>query len=339
MQQSIRESLYSELERSNHPFSGMIHFTDQAPNRVLARKASRDGSLATLDLSEASDRVSNQHVRLLFASTPFLSGVVQAVRSRKADVDGHGVIRLSKYASMGSALTFPIEAMVFLTIIFMAISEELNTPLSEKLIKSFKGRVRVYGDDIVVPVEFADCVIRRLSDFGHRVNTGKSFWNGKFRESCGGDYYDGHDVTVVKVRRLFPESRRDAEAVLSTVSLSNQLYKAGCWRAADFVANELNRKKIPTPLVSEDSPVHGLVSYMGVTPSTRTCEFLQIPLVYGIVETSKPPRNSISGLPALNKTLVSDLDTLGVRFLDPEHLERSGRPRTVRITSKWARQV
>ncbi len=199
--------------RSNHNSGfGVVGFTHQEPNQRLACEGSLSGELATLDLSEASDRVSNQLVRAMVDNYPNLAEGIDACRSRKADVPGHGVIRLAKFASMGSALTFPIEAMVFSTVVFMAIAravadetgDESRARVDTGLILRHRSGVRVYGDDIVVPVRFVQRVVEYLNLFGFKVNSNKSFWTGKFRESCGKEYYDGHDVSVVRVRRLFP---------------------------------------------------------------------------------------------------------------------------------------
>ena len=109
-----------------------IGFKEQEPNRLMALRGSINCSLATLDLSEASDRVLNRHVELLLSRFPRLSEAVQAVRSTKADVPGQGVIPLSKFASMGSALCFPMEAMVFVTIVFAAIAYERREPITDR---------------------------------------------------------------------------------------------------------------------------------------------------------------------------------------------------------------
>jgi hypothetical protein len=69
---------------------GFVGFSQQYPNRYMALRGSREGDLATLDLREASDRVSNRHVELLLRRWPSLSRAVQATRSLKADVPGPG---------------------------------------------------------------------------------------------------------------------------------------------------------------------------------------------------------------------------------------------------------
>ena len=318
----------------------LVGWSDQTPNQRLARSGSRNGRLATLDLSEASDRVSNQHVRLLLANHPNLFGAVDACRSRKADVFGK-VIRLAKFASMGSALCFDMEYIVFLTIVFVAIERELKRPLALRDVKSLKGRVRVYGDDIIVPVEFALPVSETLESFGLKVNSDKSFWSGKFRESCGKDYYDGHDITLVKVRQVFPSGRKDVPELVSTVSLRNQLYFAGYWGCAAWLDEELE-SLIPFPIVPDTSPVLGRHSFLDSYKLSRPLHRdLHCPVVQGYVVASESPISRLDGHGALLKCLtqleLSD-DSTDTRFLPAssvKHLERSGRPHAVRIKLRW----
>jgi hypothetical protein len=330
-QQAIAESLVENLEGKTNPFSSMIGFTDQNPNREMAREGSLSGGLATLDLSEASDRVSNQLVRRLVHRFPHLAEGLDATRSRKADVPGHGVIRLAKYASMGSALCFPVEAMVFLTIVFCGIEESLNTQMTRGLISRFRGQVRVYGDDIIVPVDFAQAVVGKLEDFGLRVNTRKSFWTGRFRESCGKEYYCGEDVSIVRVRTVLPTSRQDATELVSTVSLRNQFYQLGYWRVARWLDDQLEGL-IPFPVVTEDSSVLGRVSFLGYEIQ-KWDQKLHRPLVRGMVLQANPPESLLDGWGALLKFFLKRGDD---PFEDEEHLMRSGRPRSVSTKPRWA---
>jgi len=337
-QQAIAEILVEGIE-GDDILSSFVGFRDQTPNQEMARIGSLTGTLATLDLSEASDRVSNQLVRTLVTHWPHLAGALDATRSRKADVPGRGVIRLAKYASMGSALCFPIEALVFATIIFLGIQDELGRPLTKRDLKSLKGQVRVYGDDIIVPVDYVQAVIRRLEDFGLRVNAGKSFWTGKFRESCGKEYYAGEDVTIVRVRRVFPSSRQDADEVISLVSLRNQLYKAGSWRTCMWLDDEI-RKLIPFPVVSDTSPVQGRHSFLGFQAERyETGETMQRPLVKGAIVKSTLPRNSVSGEFALLKYFLRRDANDSLPAIDREHLTRSGRPDSVDIKIRWASAI
>jgi hypothetical protein len=331
-QQGVLESLVNHLEGFDNPTRWLCGFQDQRPNRRMALEGSLYGELATLDLSEASDRVSNQLVREMVAHWPNVAAALDATRSRKADVLGK-TYRLAKFASMGSALCFPVEAMVFATIIFCGIEEALNRQLSKKDIQSFKRRVRVYGDDIIVPVDFAIQVVGKLEDFGLRVNTGKSFWTGKFRESCGREYYDGHDVSIVRVRSMLPSRPGDAHELVSTVSLRNQLYFAGYWRVCRWL-DVLIGDLIPFPHVGPDSSVLGRHSLLVSYETQRMCPRTHAPLVKGRVVSAEIPPSYLEDSGALLKYF---LKRGAEPFADRKHLERSGRPRTVRTKTRWAR--
>jgi hypothetical protein len=334
MQQAILRELVPLLERSDNLCSNFIGFTDQTPNQEMAREGSLTGELATLDLSEASDRVSNQLVRCLFSPFTWFSRGLDATRSRKADVPGHGVIRLAKFASMGSALCFPIEAMVFVTLVFYGIEKVLRRPLTNKDLLDFVGKVRVYGDDIIVPVDYVHSVVSTLQDFGLVVNENKSFWTGKFRESCGKEYYDGHDVSIVKVRHLLPSRRSDVPEIISTVSLRNQLNAACAWETVEYLDRHLERF-IPLPHVLPSSQGLGRHDLSGSYDTDRTCPNLQKPLVKAAVVVARPPVSSLDGPGALLKWFLN----CGDEPLDKDHLERYGRPDTVYIKYRWVSPV
>jgi len=347
-QQSILRA-FLETWKQDSFLSRVIGFDDQDPNRDLARSGSLSGELATLDLSEASDRVSNQHVLALLSDYPLLLGAIQACRSRKADVPGHGVIRLSKFASMGSALCFPIEAMVFLTIIFMGIQAESNAPLSrDTLIKRYRRQVRVFGDDIIVPKDNVLSVVDKLHAFGYVVNISKSFWTGRFRESCGRQYFNGEDVSVVRVREMLPTQRQDASAVISAVSLRNQLYWAGCWETVVWLDDFLGKLMKHYPIVAPTSALLGRESVLGyqfqrLDPNTHS------PLTKGFSVSAESPLDKLEGPGALLKCLIRMLDKEDplirnlpskyevdyAKIADSEHLERSGRPKHVSIKLGW----
>jgi hypothetical protein len=328
-QQGILESFVRAIE-SDDLLSSLVGFADQVPNQDLARQGSLFGDLASLDLSEASDRVSNQLVRTLFAPFPNLSAGLDATRSRKADVFGHGVLRLAKFASMGSALCFPVEAIVFLMIILYSIEQELNSPLTYKQVQRLIGRVRVYGDDIIIPVEYVRPVVSNLQTFGFAVNAEKSFWTGKFRESCGKEYYDGEDVSIVRVREMLPTQRVHVPEIISTVDLRNRLYMNGLWTAAGNLDNIL-RRLIPLPNVLPESPALGRFSFMGYDAQKEDPN-LHKPLVRAYVVSAESPPSFLEGSDALLKCFLKRGEQ---PFADRRHLERAGRPTAVNIKLRW----
>lgn len=357
--QKALQTMFYEVIEGHNSLSSFVGFTDQGPNRDLARKGSIDGSLATLDLSEASDRVGVLHVEHLLRNHPHLRGAVFACRSTKAAVPGYGIVPLAKFASMGSALTFPLEAMVFATVIFVGIEESLGHPLTRHDIESFRGSVRVYGDDIVVPVAHVQAVIACLERFGFKVNARKSFWRSSFRESCGKEYFAGHDVSIIRVRHLLPRSRRNVTDLVGAVDFRNQAYKSGLWSTAKHLDAVL-RRMISFPTVSDTSPVLGRHSFLGYETG-RLNPRTQSPEVKGWTVRPVLPENGIDGYDALLKVLLQGVPSgsgfvplssellerpseaavhwsafLDGGALDEEHLRRSGRPVCVDIKHGWA---
>jgi hypothetical protein len=321
---SFREAMRGTI------LDSFIGLDDQTPNQRLARQGSVGQGLATLDLSEASDRVSSEIVSSLLADHRHFHDAAFACRSRRAQLPSGDVISLAKFASMGSAMCFPMEAAVFLTAIFVGIERDLGRYLTRRDIQSYVGRVRVFGDDIIVPVDHVHSVIASLEYFGLKVNTRKSFWNGKFRESCGKEYYDGTDVSVVRVRRTIPSSRRNVQEIISTVSLRNQLFLVGLESAVDLLDDRMRRILRHYPIVQESSPVLGRLSYDLGNPDIKMIH--SIPKVKGWMVRPVIPYNEISDWPALRKCLSSLEDRPVGAFVDgSDHLRRSGRPRVVDI--------
>ena len=334
-QQAVAEAFIEALSSDNIGGLFIGDLSDQEPNRKMARQGSLDGSLATLDLSEASDRVSNQLVEYMLAGFTHLRDAVQACRSLRADVPGHGTIPLVKFASMGSALTFPIEAMIFTIIAFIGIEKELGHRLTVKDVQSFDGQVRVFGDDIIVPTTYARSVMSHLELYGFKVNQHKSFWSGNFRESCGKEYFRGHDVSVTKLRRIAPSSLKDAQEVISWVSFRNQLSLAGFSSTLvpidSFLAKIL---KGYFPRVGPDSPLLGRIEPSGIYDVEGYDPFLHSPVSKGWLERAVLPINELDGEGALLKHFLKRGE---LPFADGNHLKRSGRPLVVGIKLGRAR--
>ena len=188
-QQGLMRKLYDILETNYHT-RGQINFTDQRINKELARQASLDGSLATLDLKDASDMVSLELVRKVFP--PDWVECLEACRSEETILPNGEVVKLNKFAPMGSACCFPVEALVFWS----------NAVATIRLARGRNPRVFVYGDDIICDVGDSALIMVGLEAIGLKVNRDKSYVGGMFRESCGGDYHNGYDVTPVRVRKV-----------------------------------------------------------------------------------------------------------------------------------------
>ncbi len=278
-QQALMGEIYHLIQSS--PLDGILGFQDQLRNQELAREASITGKLATLDLSEASDRVHWWLVQQLVKGFPHLRDYLDATRSQRAEVEGYGVIPITKFASMGSALTFPIEAMIFTVVALMGMGERGEHPIS---VARLRGVLSVYGDDIIVPTDRVASVIEHLEAFGFKVNRSKSFWRGYFRESCGKEYYKGQDVSVQKLRQDFPTSQKDAAAIASLIDFRNRCYTAGLWGVVRKLDTET--KKFVPVVPSRDSEA-GLVHVTYLSPDQKTrynrhlqCQEVKVPYLH-----------------------------------------------------------
>lgn len=153
-----------------------IDLNDQTKNRKLAHKGSIDGSLATIDLESASDNISLAIVELLLP--PQWYQLILDLRSPFGTLPNGDKIKYEKVSSMGNGFTFELESLIF-----WALSSSVSDFVS------------VYGDDIVCNTKDFNEVVDVLTYAGFKVNHTKTFSVGYFRESCGGHYFNGHDVT------------------------------------------------------------------------------------------------------------------------------------------------
>jgi len=197
-----------------------VDLRDQSMNQHLAFRGSMNGSLATLDLSSASDTISREIVYELLPVEWAL--LLDACRCSSFDYEG-STIQLEKFSSMGNGFTFALESLIF-----WALSSSCNDD----------GFASVYGDDIIVPTDSVPLVKAVLDAAGFIINMEKSFWTGPFRESCGADYFRGIDIrpyyqktliTPAELFRLhnFYVRRRDderAKIVRSQINPSLRIY-------------------------------------------------------------------------------------------------------------------
>lgn len=267
-QQGLRSELYKRIEDSELS-SGHVNFTDQGINRKLALTSSLTGELATIDLKGASDRVYHDLAIEMFNCNPDLKGAILACRSTHVKMpDGTVIGPLRKFASMGSALCFPVEAMYFYTICVVALLRGQNRPVTRSEIYKLSRNVYVYGDDILVPAKWAAVVVDHLQKYHCKVNMSKSFWTGKFRESCGMDAYDGLEITPTYIRHLRPNSKRQAKDVVSWVKTANLFAKRGYVATSSYMFDVCEKILGTLPTVDERSSALGRVrQYQGTLPS------------------------------------------------------------------------
>lgn len=173
-----------------------LKLKDQTHNQKLAKEGSVTGKLATMDLSMASDCVSKNLVSSLLPLEWY--SLMDALRTPQVTYDG-ALYNLEKFSSMGNAFTFELETLIFYALSF-AVCEHLQLETT---------KVSTFGDDIIVPTEAYETLERTLTYCGFVVNSDKSFYKGRFRESCGADYLDGFAIrpfyqkTLINGRTLY----------------------------------------------------------------------------------------------------------------------------------------
>lgn len=249
IQQGLWRSMKVLLE--SHPFTrGHVNFSDQTVNQKLARKASVNGSFATLDMKDASDRVSLKLTERLFSSHPKLWKCMMACRSKFTEMPDGTHVELHKFAPMGSALCFPVESVVHYALAIASVMMHSNLTYLQA-----RKCVYVYGDDLIIATRYARDVMKDLTYCGLMFNPSKCFLSGPFRESCGMDAFKGTQVTPIRWRKPWPVTRQDAEAISSLSECASAFYRSSYFRVAELLWKELEGVvgKLPTIPASWDS--------------------------------------------------------------------------------------
>jgi hypothetical protein len=336
-QQALRTFFYDRLEGSRLT-RGHIGFTDQTVNQKLALKASSDRGMSTIDLSEASDRVPLSLAIHMLSWNPVLLEAVLACRSDRARLPNGEIIHpLLKFASMGSALCFPIEAMYFFTICVKALLVKYDLPVSLGSLYKVSKMIYIYGDDIIVPTDAADVVLDYLQKYNCKPNVNKTFKTGFFRESCGTDAFAGHQVTPVYIRKLPPENKRQASQLISYVATANLFREVGFVETSELLFKRVEKFLGRLPNVSSTSAGLGRIPFgeSGLTRQ-RYNHSLQRLEVRCWVPSPVFYTDELEGYGALQKCL-SILDRRRSPFVETDkfHLKRSARYGTATLKRRW----
>jgi hypothetical protein len=267
-QQSVRSFLNDAIRSSI--IGESIDFGRQDLSGDLALAASVDKSLATVDLSSASDRLSCWLVERLFRANSSVLSAFIACRTRYIvnDIDKKSpkLYKLRKFASMGSALTFPVQSLSFY---ILCVSAGLvATGTKEKDWELIARQVRVYGDDLIVPVLWMPVLEKLFTLLYLKINRSKTFVKGNFRESCGTDAYNGVNVSPGQVLEVFDES--NIGTLQGVVDCSNNLFLKGFRNASNYLLSPIpaNIRKL-IPWVSSESDSFGLKTGSGFHTTAR----------------------------------------------------------------------
>lgn len=192
-----------------------IDLSDQPEkNRELARIGSKTGQFSTIDLASASDSLSIAMLEYVLPSS--MMSWLRVFRSKQSTLLSGEAVALEMVSTMGNGYTFPLQTVLFASIVVAAARArgfKLWRPHGASL-----GSFGVFGDDIIVPtychyndrtMEFENYskdverdVLRLLALLGFEINYDKSFFEGPFRESCGGDFFQGLPSRGVYIKDL-----------------------------------------------------------------------------------------------------------------------------------------
>lgn len=258
IQGSIRQWLEDRLKRSILRYS--VDFRDQSASQRLTLEASITRSHATVDLSSASDRLSTRLVEYVLQGNHSLLDALHASRTRCVRMLDGELMQLRKFATQGSACTFPVQTIVFSLLATWSVAISRDRFDWEDLV-GFAKEVRVFGDDIIVPNDAYSVLTSLLATCGLKVSAPKSFSHGFFRESCGMDAYKGIDVTPAYCRQLYGPAPTSLESV---IECSNNFFRKGWWHTADYLQKTVPSQELQKlRVVGPDSGAFGLLSFVG----------------------------------------------------------------------------
>jgi len=174
---------------------------DQQRHREMAKWGSSHSGLATIDLTSASDLICLELVRALVP--PLWFELLNSLRSPYTLIGGKWH-KLEKFSSMGNGYTFELETLIFAAIC-RVVSRRRGFCPNELASIDMLGQ---YGDDCIVPIEISGDVLAIFSWCGFQTNLKKTFIDGPFRESCGGDFHSGVDVRTYKLTEELNEPQK-----------------------------------------------------------------------------------------------------------------------------------
>jgi hypothetical protein len=229
------------LEKRLDRYFGIDLSLQQDISRELARLGSisdDDESFVTIDLASASDSLSMKMLEDVLPRDFF--SWLKLFRSPTTSIEGKQ-IALNMVSTMGNGFTFPLQTMLFACVV-RAAAFYRGYRLRKRdgaLLPNFS----VFGDEIIVPKGFVRDVLRLLRYLGFVVNDSKTFVEGPFRESCGRDFFKGHDVRGVYVRSLrTPQDRYVAINALNLWSAKTGLFLP---RTVQYLLQSVRNQQVP----------------------------------------------------------------------------------------------
>lgn len=217
------QSLLGDLMVARYRFSTGIDMSSaQQRHRDMAWLGSQLGHITTDDLVSGSHFLYNALVSYLLP--PKWKVWTDAARSSSIKI-GDKTSVLEHYMPNGNGFCSILQSIIFYAVIEAAIQYDgcritANTDIS------------VYGDDLIYPKEHTSTVRRFMRALGFITNLDKSFSTGFFRESCGGDYLNGHYVRPLYAKLAYSnsfEKTQLANLIMERYKYGNSYYIRRFW--------------------------------------------------------------------------------------------------------------
>jgi len=160
--------------------------------------------VATIDLKDASDSISWSLCCFLLPKS--LISTLERARSQMTYGHDKNYHVVKKVSSMGNGFTFELMTLILTTVC-----------------RTLDSSATVFGDDIIINSTKSSRLIELLTSVGLKVNVEKSFTEGPFRESCGGNYHKDEGY-IESYDFKYPESIGDCVLTWNKIVRLGRLY-------------------------------------------------------------------------------------------------------------------
>jgi len=218
-QQGLWRVLESIID-SNSISRQSINFRDQRQSFIM----SKEDGFSTIDLKDASDRVSLTLGKLILPREVFKLLTKYRSRSVYITENDEWIDNYETLFTMGNALCFPVETLVFFALGIATLSYYGGFSLQDAA-----SHLRVFGDDIIIDSRYAEQMNSVLVSCGLAVNLSKFCHDTPVRESCGSWFYAKVDCRIQRMRKTCPRTMQDWIAWFQT---ARQLHASGLTETA-----------------------------------------------------------------------------------------------------------
>lgn len=247
IRRAILELMDQRVPGHDFSFESRIPIKDQGVNQMLSYVGSLSGEWATLDFSNASDRITGGLARYVLPGT--VVDAIDKYRATQLEYPNGDISTCYMWLPSGNTVTFLCESLIFFAVVLSAC--EVSGIYTGQPSDCF-----VYGDDTIIPSAHYEFVADVVSNLGWQLNGAKSYFDSGdfiYRESCGHEYLNGVRCDSHYFPRK-PISISD-DGLAKLVDLQHRLYDVS-WRSCEWLTQLLRLrwpKLTSSPRSEEDA--------------------------------------------------------------------------------------